>query len=124
MGEKQTVILDFDGVVHSYASGWKGASVVADPPTPGAAVAILALRKEYRVVIVSSRCHQEGGIAAIKAWLILHGIEVDEVTANKPPHIVVVDDRAFRFEGDWGAVINGIPAAAQPWNKKGLTAQP
>lgn len=116
---KQTVILDFDGVIHSYASGWKGANVVPDPPTEGAKEAIVKLRETYKVVVVSSRCHQPGGIEAIRTWLHQHGIRVDDVSNDKPPHIVTVDDRAFRFEGDWQAVIDGISKASIPWNKNG-----
>ncbi len=121
---KQTVILDFDGVIHSYSSGWKGANVIPDPPTEGASEAVARLREQYIVVVVSSRCHQPGGIEAIKAWLALHNIAVDAVSNDKPPHIVTVDDRAFRFEGDWDAVLKGIPEASVPWNKKGKEAQP
>ena len=29
---KQTVVFDFDGVIHSYISGWEGADVILDPP--------------------------------------------------------------------------------------------
>jgi hypothetical protein len=118
---KQTVVLDFDGVIHSYSSGWKGADVIPDPPTPGCREAIAVLREKYQVVVVSSRCHQPGGIEAVKVWLTLHDIGVDDVTNDKPPHIVVVDDRALRFTGDWQAVIDGIPEASVPWNKKGNT---
>ena len=114
MSTKQTIIIDFDGVLHSYTSGWKGADQIPDQPTPGAMEAMHHLRKTYTVVVVSSRCHQEGGLDAIKAWLKLHNIEVDEVTDKKPPHIVVVDDRALRFNGDWDASVQ--------WNKK--TNQP
>ena len=32
----KTILLDFDGVIHSYTSGWKGAGVIPDPPVPGA----------------------------------------------------------------------------------------
>ncbi len=116
---KKTIILDFDGVIHSYESGWKGADVIPDPPTEGAREAIAALREKYIIVVVSSRCHQKGGIEAIKAWLVKHQIDVDGVSNDKPPHVCTVDDRAFRFEGDWNAVIRGIPAASVPWNKKG-----
>ncbi len=117
---KKTIILDFDGVVHSYESGWHGADVVCDMPTPGAKEAIAKLRETYTVVVCSSRCHQTGGVEAIKEWLSENGIEVDQVTNDKPPHIVTVDDRALRFDGDWQKVIDGIPAAAIPWNKKDM----
>ena len=121
---KQTIILDFDGVIHSYSSGWKGADVIPDPPTPGAKEAIARLRERYIVVVVSSRTHQPGGIEAIKNWLAKHDIEVDDVPSHKPPHVCTVDDRAFRFEGDWQAVLDGIEGACVPWNKKGKEAQP
>ena len=118
---KETVILDFDGVIHSYSSGWQGADVIPDPPTPGAKEAIAKLREHYVVVVVSSRCHQKGGIDAIKQWLANYEIVVDNVSNDKPPHVVVVDDRALRFEGDWDAVIRDIPKCSIPWNKKDRT---
>jgi hypothetical protein len=61
MTAKPALVLDFDGVIHSYTSGWKGADVIPDPPTPGAREAIRTLRETYRVVVNSSRCHQWGG---------------------------------------------------------------
>lgn len=118
MDPKQTVVLDFDGVIHSYQSGWKGADIIPDPPTPGAADAVRILREKYIVVVVSSRCHQPGGIEAIKKWLQNWEIEVDLVSNDKPPHIVVVDDRAIRFNGNWQEVIDSVPSASIPWNKK------
>lgn len=33
---KKIIAVDFDGVLHSYISGWKGARNIPDPPTPGA----------------------------------------------------------------------------------------
>jgi hypothetical protein len=121
---KQTLILDFDGVMNSYTSGWKGADVIPDDPVPGTKEAVAKLRERFIVMVVSSRSHQEGGIEAIKAWLAKHDIVVDDVPAHKPPHVCTVDDRAFRFEGDWNAVIEGIDAACVPWNKKGQVTQP
>ena len=115
---KQTIVPDFDGVIHSYTSGWKGADNIPDLPTAGSREAIAKMREQYTVVVVSSRCHQPGGIEAIQAWLSKHRIEVDRVSNDKPPHIVVVDDRAIRFTGCWEAVIKSIPEASIPWNKK------
>ena len=34
MKYQPNVVLDFDGVIHSYVSGWQGAGVVPDPPVP------------------------------------------------------------------------------------------
>ena len=31
----KTVVFDFDGVVHSYTSGWQGEDTIPDPPVPG-----------------------------------------------------------------------------------------
>jgi hypothetical protein len=97
----RTVCLDFDGVLHSYRSGWRGLEVISDPPIHGTKDAIDRLRRQYRVVVYSARCRTPEGIAAIQSWLLRHGIEVDEVSPHKPPALVYVDDRAIRFEGDW-----------------------
>ena len=111
---KPTVILDFDGVIHSYVSGWQGAGVIPDPPVAGIGDAIANMRKKYRVVVVSSRCYRPGGIDAIRAWLERHGIVVDDVTGEKPPAKVIVDDRAITFDGDAAALQAKIDGF-RPW---------
>lgn len=115
---KETIILDFDGTLHSYKSGWQGVDVIPDPPTDGAREAVAALRERYNCVVVSSRCAEKSGGDAIRAWLRKWRIEVDGVQADKPPHVAIVDDRAFRFEGNWKAVIDGIADAAVPWTER------
>jgi len=103
-----TICLDFDGVVHSYVSGWKGASIVPDPPVPTTKRSIELLRMDYEVKIYSSRCGQEGGKEAIVRWLSKYNIVVDEVCDHKPPAIVYVDDRGLQFNGDWMQTIDAI----------------
>jgi hypothetical protein len=105
---RRTVCLDFDGVIHSYRSGWCGSDVIPDPPIHGTREAVARLRKTYRVVIHSSRCHTPEGRDAIAHWLAKHGIEVDDVCEHKPPALMYVDDRAIPFRGDWDQALGDI----------------
>lgn len=105
---QKTICLDFDGVIHSYQTGWHGADVIPDPPIHKVEVAIRQLRNDYRVVVYSARCREEAGRIAIEHWLAKHNIEVDEVCDHKPPAHVYVDDRAVRFSGDWEQTIHEI----------------
>lgn len=114
---KQTVVFDFDGVIHSYTSGWKGPAVIPDPPVPGIKEAIQEIRSAgYEVVVVSTRTANTSGHGAVRAWLIDHGIEVDRVCAEKPPAIVYIDDRAICFDGHPESLLGKIQGF-KPWNK-------
>jgi 5'(3')-deoxyribonucleotidase len=116
---KQTIILDFDGVIHSYKSGWQGsAEIITDPPVDNVNQAIQELRKNYRVVVLSSRCHQKGGIQAIKEWLKEYNIEVDDVVRDKVPAVVHVDDRAITFNGVWDENMISKIKEFEPWTKR------
>jgi hypothetical protein len=105
---RRTVCLDFDGVLHSYRSGWCGAEIIPDPPIHGTREAVARLRQQYRVVVLSSRCHSEEGRRAVRSWLQRHDIAVDEVCEHKPPALVYVDDRAIRFRGNWDDLLTDI----------------
>lgn len=70
---KPILCLDFDGVIHSYKSGWNGASEIPDAPVPGALAAIQGyLQAGFEVAIFSSRSKSFGGRWAMKAWLRRH----------------------------------------------------
>jgi hypothetical protein len=114
---KPIIIFDFDGVVHSYKSGWKGAAIIPDPEVEGIREAIEEIRKEFQVVIVSSRCYQEGGIEAIKKFLADNNIVVDDVTHEKPPAFLTIDDRCICFDGDSKSLLSKIKAF-KPWHRK------
>ncbi|MEZ6134279.1 MAG: hypothetical protein R3C53_05140 [Pirellulaceae bacterium] len=105
---RRTICLDFDGVVHSYRSGWCGEGSIPDPPIHGTERAIERLRKEYRVVIHSARCRTAAGREAIARWLEKHRIDVDEICEHKPPALVYIDDRAIRFEGNWAETMTRL----------------
>ena len=114
----KTVVFDFDGVIHSYKSGWCGASVIPDPPVEGIKEAIAEIRANgYKCVVVSARCSQEGGLTAILEWLNKYDIAVDDVRTEKPPAIVYIDDRAICFDGKSDSLLDQIKNF-EPWYKK------
>ena len=113
----KTVVFDFDGVIHSYTSGWKGINVIPDPPVHGIKLVIDTLRDMgYRVVVVSTRCAEISGELAICDYLMRNGIHVDGVRMEKPPALVYVDDRAICFDGHADTLIDKI-INFKPWNK-------
>lgn len=110
-----TVVFDFDGVIHSYKSGWKGVDVIPDPPVPGIRKAIAELRAAgYRVVVVSTRCAKLTGMAAINRFLKENDIVVDDITAHKPPALCYIDDRALCFDGDAAGLLAKVQGF-KPW---------
>lgn len=131
---KPILCLDFDGVVHSYTSGWKGARNIPDPPVPGALQFIAdALDAGWDLVIHSSRARYFGGIRAMRRWLRVHaeaeGLWDQEkhsfmlpslmdvrFTRWKPSAVVTLDDRALTFTGRWPALAD--LKAFKPWNKR------
>lgn len=113
-----TVVFDFDGVIHSYTSGWKGADVIPDPPVPGIRDAIAEIRAAgYRVVVVSTRCSKLDGLMAIRKFMDENNILVDGISAHKPPALVYIDDRAICFDGHPKTLLNKIQGF-KPWYQK------
>ena len=117
--------LDFDGVIHSYDSGWKGATVIPDPPVPGALEFLKAATERFTVAIYSTRSSVTGGRIAMSRWLDHHAglvgmrgnwLDRIEWPGEKPPALVTLDDRALTFTGTWpdlDALLN-----FKPWNKR------
>lgn len=119
-GFRPTVVFDFDGVIHSYTSGWQGNdAAIPDPPVPGIKEAIDHIRAAgYRVVVVSTRCRSFGGQYAISKWLRENGIEVDNISAEKPPAVCYIDDRALTFDGHPETLLEKIVNFC-PWYQHG-----
>lgn len=125
---KPILCLDFDGVIHSYTSGWKGADIIPDPPVDGAIAFMIGALDHFDVVIFSSRSNQPGGLAAMKKWLKEHagatwypspagpGLEDIRFTTDKPSAMITIDDRALTFTGTWPAI--EALKEFKPWNKK------
>lgn len=116
---RPTICVDFDGVLHAYTSGWKGATVIPDGPVPGAIEWLCDLVDPLRgedalkVVVCSSRARRPWGWWAVRSWLrkqimehygcdAVRGDDIAaeiRVTSKKPAAIVYIDDRAWRFDG-------------------------
>jgi hypothetical protein len=135
---KPILCLDFDGVIHGYQSGWRGADCVPDPPIPGAMRFVWDATEHFRVAVFSSRSNQRGGISAMRSYLTRHFREhwaADRTTCDdklsdiewpteKPAAFLTIDDRALTFDGTWPDVRNLLNF--KPWNKReklGVTGQ-
>jgi len=128
MTNKPILCLDFDGVIHSYISGWKGADQIPDNPVLGAMGFLQEVILEFDVQIYSSRSGQEGGINAMQYWLMHHlALELDETImteimdaigwpTEKPPAMLTIDDRAITFTGIWPTM--DTLRNFKPWNKQ------
>lgn len=129
MGARKPVLcLDFDGVIHSYTSGWQGARNIPDPPVAGAIEFIgTALVAGWDVAIHSSRARHWGGVSAMRNWLRKHadmlwyptpggvGIEDVRIVRFKPSAMVTLDDRAITFTGEFPSL--DLLKRFRPWNK-------
>lgn len=125
--KKPILCLDFDGVIHSYVSGWQGADVIPDAAVPGAVEFLDRAVTEFTVAIYSSRSGQPNGICAMQFWLKLNlyravdQARADEIFAlvewptEKPPALVTIDDRAITFTGQWPSI--ATLKSFKPWSK-------
>lgn len=135
---KPILCLDFDGVLHSYSSGWKGADVIPDAPTDGMAAFLDRAIEYFDVQIFSSRTHQPGGVDAMKRFIwdaVAHHFDCPfagdprgldraltirdalKYPSEKPAAMVSIDDRALCFTGNWNDFDPQRLLEFQPWNK-------
>lgn len=111
---KQTLAIDFDGVIHKYSNGWQG-GVIYDDPIEGAIESILKLMESYEVVIFTSR----DDLNAVRLWLESkcdfesRGFKVPVITNQKPIAIAYIDDRGIRFT-DWGSTLKFLETMEIP----------
>lgn len=131
------ICVDFDGVIHSYTSGWQGVSVISDPPVKGAIEWLIdhlpvpdalggCMAPKYEgpiVQIYSSRSKSWFGRRAMRKWLIANGLPREYIDdgllkfpAKKPAAFLTIDDRAICFTGEFPSTSEMM--SFKPWNKK------
>jgi hypothetical protein len=126
---KPIICVDFDGVIHSYKSGWQGACVISDPINPGFFEWLDEAAQHFEIVVYSSRSKEPGACDAMAVWLaeqrkiwrdaggispITDGSAVTVSFAHeKPAAFLTIDDRAICFDGTWPSV--GTMRDFKPW---------
>jgi len=115
---QETIVFDFDGVLHECASKWVSAEVILDEPVEGMVTACRELMGQgYRLVVLTTRAKTDAGKAAVTEWLEKYKFPIMEVTHGKPLACVYVDDKAIRFMGSAKMMMEKIKLFQQPWNK-------
>lgn len=109
---KQTLLIDFDGVLHTYDGTF---SNVLNMPVPGARKACIFLSREYKLICFTTRKPTED----VERWLSRNGFPVMEVTDVKKPAYLILDDRALRFDGQWTDELLAQIYNFKPWWKVG-----
>ena len=118
---ERSICLDFDAVVHRYTTPWIDTGVIPDDPVSGAKEFMAWLLDEgYSVLVLSSRCMAERGVRAIEAYLAKHELPYTRVLTKKEPALLYVDDRGYRFGGNFEHLKEFISneERMKPWNRK------
>jgi hypothetical protein len=125
-----TIVVDFDGVIHSYEKGWQN-GVIYGSVVPGFFEWVERVRDRVKLVIYSSRSKTDDGVTAMALWLheqrnawIKAGGQRDPVTVltfefaqEKPAAWLTIDDRAICFDGNLDGPALEVEAllAFKPW---------
>lgn len=136
---KPILCLDFDGVIHSYKSGWVQADFIPDPPVPGAFQFIHSALGHFQVVVFSSRSKEQSAIRMMQIWMeywarrelsneepdyaanaVINAVawNKDAWPVTKPAAFLTIDDRALRFTGMWPEFDPEELLNFKPWNKR------
>ncbi len=134
---KAILVLDFDGVCHSYVSGWKGIDVCRDPPVKGLFPFLEKAMQVFEIHIHSSRSSERKGREAMASWFMkeygawLNMPEGKEKSQkvftfirdlhfpeHKPPAHLTLDDRCVTFKGKWPRVMELVEFQPWHWAKK------
>ncbi len=125
--DKPILCLDFDGVCHSYESGWLGEDVIPDPPVDGLFRFLERAHWHFEIHVYSTRSKTSNGRKAMRKWFEkeldkFHGDGEQLVSSlwlhfpeSKPPAFVTLDDRVLTFDGNWPDI--DTLKNFKPWNK-------
>lgn len=116
MPRKPTLLIDFDGVLHTY-HGWVK-DVPLGRPIDKARAALWQLEPKYRLLCFTSRTNTE----EIRAWLRRHGFPEMRITNIKEPAHLIIDDRTICFQGVWtDDLLTRITSFTPHWSPSGAS---
>lgn len=106
--DRDTIAVDFDGVIHRYSKGWCDGTVYDVPMLLAHESLAQLVKLGYRVVIFTTRLNpeipnQDFNLqkSAVISWLDANSFQLNvhyhDITAQKPIAKVYVDDRALHF---------------------------
>ncbi len=133
---KPILCLDFDGVCHSYTSGWQGVNNIPDPPVDGLFEFLYKAKDEFIIHIYSTRSEGDACRSAMMKWFSKYFTkymfakypELENefeyfmcpkwlnFPIDKPSAFVTLDDRAMTFVGVWPNVSSLLNF--KPWHER------
>jgi hypothetical protein len=113
--EKNTIAIDFDGVIHKNSKGFHDGTIY-DEPVKDVKKGLEYLSKSYKLVIYSCKANpnrpkidNKTGVELIWDWLDGYNLKkyIDDVSYEKPNAKYYIDDKAIRFL-NWEMVMEDI----------------
>lgn len=117
--KNKTIAIDFDGVLHDYTAGWTGVVPEGKPIKGSLEFVENVIALGYDVVVFSARLNHEESRKEMSLWFKKYGFPDLDTSLEKPNAEIYVDDRGYRFEGDFTEVFELIKNnKMNPWYRK------
>jgi hypothetical protein len=98
---KIPICFDFDGVLHSFVTGWVADDIIPDAPLLGVKEALEWFSENgFLILVFSCRSATRSGRLAMKEWMHENDLPYDKICKVKPTARFYVDDHGFNFK-DW-----------------------
>ena len=113
--DKNTIAVDFDGVIHKNSKGFSDGTVY-DEPVEGVKEGLEYLSKIYKLVIYSCKASNDRplvngktGSELIYDWLVKYKLDsyIHDIVYEKPNAKYYIDDKAIKFL-NWNQVLEEV----------------
>ena len=103
--EKNTIAIDFDGVIHKNSKGFHDGTIY-DEPIEDVKKGLEYLSRSYKLVIYTCKANPKRplingktGVELIYDWLVKYNLAdyVEKIVYDKPNALYYIDDKAIRF---------------------------